>query len=96
MTIQTRSAVYMFCAVALMMGVLSVVMYTSLLQYESMQFQSRLLEKAKTTIELLEEVQEVDSTLLRIVDEHALNKIRDEKILILNESAYRDWETGIS
>lgn len=87
MTIQIRSAVYMFCAVALMMGVLSVVMYTSLLQYESMQFQSRLLEKAETTIELLEEAQEVDSTLLRIVDEHTLNKIRDEKVLILNENA---------
>lgn len=87
MTIQTRSALYMFLVVTLTMSILSAVMYTALLQYEKSQFQSRLLEKAKTTIELLEEVQEVDSTLLRIVDNHTLNKIRDEKVLILNEDA---------
>lgn len=87
MTIKTRSALFMFAAVALMMSIFSLVMYTALYRYEKMQFQSRLLEKASTTIELLEEVQEIDSTLLRIVDEHTLNKIRDEKVLILNENA---------
>ncbi len=83
MTIKTRSALAMVGIVAAMLLLFSAVMYFSLVRFEQHQFRERLLQKARNTVTLLEEVQEIDSQLLQIIDANTVQELRKEKILIL-------------
>ena len=60
--------------------------YISYADFRKEEFFERLRQKSFSTIQLLAEVREIDKDLLKIIDQNAINKMYDEKILIFNES----------
>jgi len=86
MTIRQRSAIVIVSAVMLMLLSFSVLVYYLLVNNHSNQFHSILKDKAIQTVKLLDEVKEVDSTLLSIIDAQTLHELRDEKTLVLDST----------
>ncbi len=70
--------------VSLLMLVLCSFIYLEFKQAEQKLFQQRLKEKAINTVKLLDEVKEVDSALLKLIDKNTIDQIRDEKVWILD------------
>ncbi|NDA60918.1 MAG: sensor histidine kinase [Chitinophagia bacterium] len=86
MTIRKRSAWVIVSAVMIMLMIFCCIIYFLFTQNHRTHFRSLLKEKADNTIRLLEEVKEVDSTLLSIIDANTLHDWRSEKTIILNDS----------
>jgi len=86
MTIRKRSAWVIVSAVMLMLLIFCCIIYILFTQNHRAHFRNQLKEKANNTIRLLEEVQEVDSTLLSIIDANTLHDWRNEKTIVLNDS----------
>lgn len=84
MTIKTRTAIWIVAIVSILMLVLCSFIYLEFKQAEQKLFQQRLKEKAINTVKLLDEVTEVDSTLLKLIDKNTIDEIRDEKVWILD------------
>jgi two-component system sensor histidine kinase ArlS len=59
--------------------------YVSYSEFRRDEFFERLREKSFNTARLLIDVKEVDTHLLRIIDQNSINKMYDEKILIFDE-----------
>lgn len=59
--------------------------YVSYSEFRRDEFFERLREKSFNTARLLVEVKEVDSHLLKVIDQNSINKMYDEKILIFDE-----------
>ena len=74
MTIKTRTALWIVAVVSLLMLVLCSFIYWEFKQAEQKLFQQRLKEKAINTVKLLDEVKEVDSALLKLIDKTPLTK----------------------
>lgn len=83
MTIKTRSALAIVGVSSIILILFSLVMYASLLAFEKKQFNERLYQKAANTVRLLEDVKEIDSLLLSIIDANTVQELRQEKLLIL-------------
>lgn len=102
MTIKTRTSVWIVAVVSILMLVLCIFVYWEFKDATQKIFQQRLKEKAINTVKLLDEVQEVDSTLLKLIDRNTIDQIRDEKVWILdslNRVVYSsidnmDWQPG--
>lgn len=86
MTIRQRSAIVIVSAVMLMLIAFSVLVYYLLVNNHRNQFHSILRDKAIQTVKLLDEVKEVDSTLLSIIDAQTLHELRDEKTLVIDST----------
>lgn len=86
MTIRKRSAWVIVSAVMLMLLIFCCIIYFLFTQNHLTHFRNQLKEKANNTIRLLEEVKEVDSTLLSIIDANTLHDWRNEKTIVLNDS----------
>lgn len=86
MTIRKRSARVIVSAVMLMLLIFCCIIYILFTQNHRSHFRNQLKEKANNTIRLLEEVKEVDSTLLSIIDANTLHDWRNEKTIVLNDS----------
>ncbi len=84
MTIKTRTAVWIVVVVSVLMLVLCSFIYWEFKQAEQKLFQQKLKEKAINTVKLLDEVKEVDSALLKLIDKNTIDQIRDEKVWILD------------
>ena len=84
MTIKTRTALWIVAVVSILMLVLCSFIYVEFKQAEQKLFQQRLKEKAINTVKLLDEVKEVDSALLKLIDKNTIDQIRDEKVWILD------------
>ncbi|OYU55129.1 MAG: hypothetical protein CFE25_09205 [Chitinophagaceae bacterium BSSC1] len=84
MTIKTRTALWIVAVVSLLMLVLCSFIFLEFKQAEQKLFQQRLKEKAINTVKLLDEVKEVDSALLKLIDKNTIDQIRDEKVWILD------------
>jgi len=59
--------------------------YVSYSEFRRDEFFERLREKSFNTARLLSDVKEVDTHLLKIIDQNSINKMYDEKILIFDE-----------
>lgn len=86
MTIRKRSAWVIVSAVMLMLLIFCCIIYVLFTRNHQTHFRNQLKEKADNTIRLLEEVKEVDSTLLSIIDANTLHDWRNEKTIVLNDS----------
>jgi len=86
MRIRTRIAWALVAVVAFMLTAFSLLVYVWLRDAEHKAFDRRLSERGHNTAILLEEVKEVDSTLLRIIDRSTLNPRRNEYVKILDPS----------
>ena len=84
MTIKTRTAIWIVAIVSFLMLVLCSFIYLEFEQAEKGLFQQRLKEKAINTVKLLDEVKEVDSALLKLIDKNTIDQIRDEKVWIFD------------
>jgi signal transduction histidine kinase len=60
------------------------IIYVSLADFREEEFESRLNEKAITSIKLLIDVEKMDKQLLKLIDQNSINKLYDEKILIFD------------
>lgn len=85
MTIRHRSSLVIVSAVLLMLFLFSTMIYFLFVNNHQKQFQSLLKDKALQTVKLLDEVKEVDSALLRVIDAHILHDWRNEKTIVLNK-----------
>ncbi len=54
--------------------------------FRKVEFESRLKEKAFSSIKLLVEVEQIDRQLLKVIDQNSINKLYDEKTLIFDSS----------
>jgi signal transduction histidine kinase len=84
MTIRNRSSLVIVSAVLLMLLLFSTMIYFLFVNNHQKQFYSLLKDKALQTVKLLEEVKEVDSALLSVIDAHILHDWRNEKTIVLN------------
>jgi signal transduction histidine kinase len=86
MTIRQRSAWVIVSAVMAMVLIFCCVIYFLFANNHRTHFRNQLKDKALNTVRLLEEVKEVDSTLLSIIDANTLHDWRNEKTIVLNDS----------
>lgn len=86
MTIRQRSAWVIVSAVMGMLLIFCCIIYILFANNHRKHFRNQLKDKALNTVRLLEEVQEVDSTLLSIIDANTLHDWRNEKTIVLNDS----------
>jgi len=75
------SLVFSFVLASLLLLVL-----TLFSNFRKEEIQARLVEKAKTTVQLLIEVKAVDYTLLKLIDKNTINNLYNEKTLVFNDS----------
>ena len=59
-----------------------VIIYASYADFRKYEFFKRLEDRAMTTFRFLVEVEQIDNTLLRLIDKNTLNSLYDESILI--------------
>jgi nitrate/nitrite-specific signal transduction histidine kinase len=86
MTIKQRIALYSSLFFSLLFGLTSIIIYYQFSNFREEEFKERLEEKALNTMKLLAEVQEVDNTLLQLIDKNSIHKLYNEKTLIFNDS----------
>lgn len=82
LNIRTRLALQFTLMVAAIIILLSVSIYYFSACYRETSFYSRIKDRALTTARLLIEVQEVDASLLKIIDKNTINALFDEKVVI--------------
>lgn len=86
MTIKQRIALYSSLFFSVLFGLTSIIIYYQFSNFREEEFKERLEEKAYTTMKLLVEVQEVDNTLLQLIDKNSIHKLYNEKTLVFNDS----------
>ena len=86
MTIRKRSAWVIVSAVMGMLLIFCCIIYVLFAENHRKHFRNQLTEKALNTVRLLEEVKEVDSALLSIIDANTLHEWRNEKTIVLNDA----------
>jgi signal transduction histidine kinase len=94
MNIKKKLAIQFALIVASILLMSSLTVYFSSAQYRRNEFNSRLKDKAINTAKLLIDVDEVDNTLLKLIDKNMIS-LPNEKIIIynyLNEEIYNSRE----
>lgn len=86
MTLKKKIAINIAVAFSLLFGLAVSVIYYSFSSFRAAEFKERLNRKALTAAKLLIEVQEIDKSLLKLIDKNNVNKLYDEHILIFNDS----------
>jgi hypothetical protein len=87
MKIRTRLALQFLVITSGMLLIFSFAIYYFSLRNQQKEFNTRLKNRALTTAQLLIKVDEVDSSLLNIIDKNTVNALYDEKIAVYD---YRD------
>lgn len=85
MKIRNRIALQFSVIVASILLFFSLIIYLNSASYRQEEFYERLKSKARTTVRFLIEVNEVDKTLLKIIDRNTLTALLNEKVLIFDE-----------
>lgn len=85
MTLKKRIAIYLSIFFSVLSGLTFLFIYLSFYQFRIDESKDRLEEKARTTVKLLVDVQEVDNKMLAIINRHSINSIFNEKTLIFND-----------
>lgn len=86
MNLKQRFSIIFSSLFSLLLGLVMLLIFSLFSQFRSEEFEQRLEEKAITSIRLLIEVQEVDYQLLKIIDQHTINQLYNEKLIIFNDS----------
>jgi two-component system, OmpR family, sensor histidine kinase ArlS len=71
---------------SLVLATVMLTIYFLFSNFRRVDFKDRLATKAETTMKLLLEVKEVDDQLLKIIDKNSINKLYNEKTVIINDS----------
>lgn len=86
MTIRNRIALQFSLVVASILVGFSAVVYATSTTYWKEEFYGRLEQKARTTLQLLSEVDEVNKRLLEIIGTNASTALANEKVLVFDAS----------
>ncbi len=84
MTLKRRIAVNVSIAFSVIYGISAIFIYISFSTFRKEEFMERLEEKALTTTKLLLEIKDVDSQILKLIDQNTINKLYNEKTLIFD------------
>lgn len=84
MKIRTRLTLLFTIVVASILCLFSLGVYYFSAKYRSWEFYNRLRDKARTTARLLIEIDEVDATLLKIIDRNNLTSLPQEQVIVYN------------
>lgn len=85
MTIKIKISFYISIIFTILFGIICLLVISVFSNFRKQEFKERLSQKALTSILLLIDVQEVDNNLLKIIDQHTINKLYDEKTLIFDQ-----------
>lgn len=85
MKLKHRFPLFFSFLFSLLLAIVLCTIYFLFDKFRTHEFQERLSEKAFTTVKLLLEVKEVDNQVLKIIDRNSINKLYNEKILVLND-----------
>ena len=84
MTLARRFSFFFTFLFSALLATAMITVYLSFNQFRKKEFQVRLLEKGESTINLLLKVEGVDADLLKIVDQHTVNRLYRRKVLVLD------------
>lgn len=84
MNLRVRFAFWFAVFVALVLSVTFAIIYFQSAEFREAEFFERLEQKARTTQRLWFDVQEIDSSLLKIIDRNTLTALNEERVLIFN------------
>lgn len=84
MNIKNKISVVVSVIFTVLFAVSATIIYVLFADFRKDEFESRLNEKAISSIKLLVEVNEVDNQLLKIIDQNSINKLYNEKTLIFD------------
>lgn len=85
MNLRIRFAFWFALFVAIVMSITFAIIYIQSADFRREEFFERLEQKARTTQRLWFDVQEIDSTLLKIIDRNTLTVLNNERVLIFDE-----------
>src|SRR5690349_3224915 len=84
MNIRQKILIYFSILSISLVGLTFVLIYILFANYRTEEFQQRIKDKTTTTLKFLAEVKQIDHDLLQIMDEHTINNLHKEKVLIFN------------
>ena len=85
MNLRIRFAFWFAVFVALVLSFTFAIIYFQSAEFRELEFFKRLEQKALTTQRLWFDVQEIDSTLLKIIDRNTLTSLNHERVLMFDE-----------
>ncbi len=86
MKLKYRIAFVISLFFSLFFGLISVIVYVNFADFRKEESFDRLEEKAITTLKLIVEVQEVDMQLLKLIDQHTIHNLYNEKTIIFDSA----------
>ncbi len=86
MNLRIRFAFWFAVFVAIVLSVTFTLIYLQSAEFREAEFFERLEQKARTTQRLWFDVQEIDSTLLKIIDRNTLTSLYHEQVLMFDEN----------
>lgn len=93
MKIKNKISIFFSLIVVFLLVTFSTIIYLFSSNYREEQFYERLKDKAKTTANLLFEVEQVDSVLLKIIDNANQTILYKEKIVIYNSNFSKIYDS---
>jgi len=94
MTLKYRFSLYFSLSLSLLLGIMTLVIILLFADFREDEFENRLSEKATTALNLLVEVDEVDSALLAKIEQKSTGKLFEENLQIYNEALVLLYHTG--
>lgn len=86
MNLRIRFAFWFALIVAIVLSVTFAIIYAQSAEFRKEEFFERLEQKARTTQRMWFDVQEIDSTLLKIIDRNTLTSLYDERVFMFDEN----------
>jgi two-component system sensor histidine kinase ArlS len=86
LTLKTKISLFVSLLFSVIYAVSATVIYLLFADFRQEEFESRLKNKALSSIKLLVEVERMDKQLLSIIDQNNINKLYDEKTLIFDSN----------
>ncbi len=96
MSLKRRIAFYLALLFSLLFGACVLAIYYSFANFRREEFRDRLEQKAITTAKMLLEIDEINSDLLRRIDENSIDKLFQEHTLIYNDSLQLVYNSKIA
>ncbi len=84
MKLQTRIAVATSAFFSAILITASLIIYIQFAEFRKVEFESRLEEKALSSVRLLVNVKEVDKQLLKLIDKNTIHTLYNEKTIIFD------------
>lgn len=86
MTLKNKISFLISLVFSVLFAIAAFIIFYLFSNFRKVEFESRLREKALSSIKLLVEVDQMDRQLLQIIDQNSINKLYDEKVLIFDSS----------